>query len=170
MFRDATVFARAVTLLVPLALALPLAALDPPGDPAPRFRARSIAGETFTNASVKGRYVLLQFWTTWCPYCRGDQQSVEEIVHRYSPDDLVVLGVDVNESRIKVARYLARSPRSVKVVLTQNTNLAALFQATTFPLYVLIDRNGNLAGTLRGAAGTRGLERFLQKAGLKTPQ
>lgn len=37
------------------------------GEPAPRFRAKTLTGETFTNESVKGKVVLLQFWTTWCP-------------------------------------------------------------------------------------------------------
>src|SRR5579862_6414067 len=42
------------------------------GDAAPPFVARTLTGETFTNDSLKNQVVLLQFWTTWCPYCRRD--------------------------------------------------------------------------------------------------
>jgi hypothetical protein len=34
-------------------------------DSAPQFRARTLVGETFTNDSLRGQVVLLQFWTTW---------------------------------------------------------------------------------------------------------
>jgi hypothetical protein len=34
-------------------------------EPAPRFHAKTLEGEQFTNDSVKGKVVLFQFWTTW---------------------------------------------------------------------------------------------------------
>ncbi|MGB8967310.1 MAG: redoxin domain-containing protein, partial [Candidatus Sulfotelmatobacter sp.] len=58
--------------LAPIALTLiTLCALagDETGQPAPRFRAKTISGDQFNNASVKGKVVLFEFWTTWCKYC-----------------------------------------------------------------------------------------------------
>jgi len=48
----------------------------------------------------------------------------------------------------------------------EDTNLAAMYQATVYPIYVLVDRDGNVAGTQRGASGERGLRRFLTRAGI----
>ena len=48
----------------------------------------------------------------------------------------------------------------------EDTNLAAMYQATVYPIYVLVDRDGNVARTQRGASGERGLRRFLTRAGL----
>jgi cytochrome c-type biogenesis protein len=134
-------------------------------EPAPRFTATTLDGEKFTNDSVKGKVVLLQFWATWCRYCRSDQPAVDAIVHDF-PDKLVVLAIDVGESKKKVKQYLEDTPRACKIVLTENTNLAAMFAAKAFPLYVVIDKDGNIAGTQRGAGGEGSLRQLLKKAGL----
>jgi len=136
------------------------------GDPAPRFHAKTITGETFTNESVKGKVVLLQFWTTWCPYCRGEQTLVDDIDHEFADKGLVVLAIDVGESKKTVRKYLADHPRSCRIVLNDDTNLAAMYAANVYPIYVVIDRDGDIAGTQRGASGERGLRHLLRRAGL----
>ncbi len=136
------------------------------GEPAPRFRAKTLTGETFTNESVKGKVVLLQFWTTWCPYCRGEQSLVDDIQSEFAGKGLVVLAIDVGESKKTVRKYLADHPRSCPIVLNEDTNLAAMYAANAYPIYVVIDRDGDVAGTQRGASGERGLRRLLRRAGL----
>ena len=148
-------------------LAFTLFALRPPKDPAPNFNATSLDGERFTNQSVKGKVVLLQFWATWCQYCRRDQTTVDEISREFADQGLIVLAVNVSESKKTVEKYLERSPRACKIVLTEKTNLAAMFAARMFPLYVLIDREGNVAATHKGEAGEDSLRRLLRNAGLK---
>jgi thiol-disulfide isomerase/thioredoxin len=133
---------------------------------APKFRAKTLDGEEFTNDSVKGKVVLFQFWTTWCPYCRQDQAAVDAVVHDFADKGLVVLAVNVGESKKKVKQYLEESPRACKIVLTADTNLAALYAAKSYPLYVLLDRDGNIAGQQDGAAGEDALRQLLAKAGL----
>ncbi len=136
-------------------------------EPAPRFRAKTIDGEQFSNESLKGKVVLVQFWATWCQYCRRDQEPVDAMVGDFADKGLVVLAVNAGESKKKVKQYLAESPRSCRIVLMEDTNLAALYQARSYPLYVLIaDREGNVAGRQNGAAGEQSLRRLLRRAGL----
>jgi thiol-disulfide isomerase/thioredoxin len=143
-------------------------AQDQEEGPAPRFRAKTMAGESFNNESVKGKVVLLEFWTTWCPYCRREEEMIDEIDKEFSPKGLVVLAIDVGESKKMVKQYLQDNPRSCKIVLMQDTNLAAMYEAKSYPIYVVIDRDGNIAGTQRGAAGEQGLRAMLRRAGLKS--
>ncbi len=110
--------------------------------------------------------MLLQFWTTWCPYCRRDLNAVETIVEELKDQGLIVLGIDVGEPKKKVLKYLSESPRSCKTVLMEDTNLAAMYAAKSYPVYVLIDRDGNIAGKQNGASGERGLRALLAKAGV----
>ena len=133
-------------------------------EPAPKFHAKSLDGEKFNNESVKGKAVLLQFWATWCQYCKRDEPVVDAMVGDYGSKGLIVLAIDVRETRKKVERYLQDSPRACKIVLMDDTNLAAMFAAKAFPLYVLIDQNGKIAGTHKGAAGENGLRSLLRKA------
>jgi len=160
--------------LVPLVLcfiacvALCASAASDSTEPAPRFRAKTLNGEMFTNDSVKGHVVLLQFWTTWCPYCRGEQSIVDKIDREFADKGVIVLAVDVGESKKTVKKYLAERPRSCRIVLAEDTNLAATYAANAFPIYVVIDRDGNVAGKQRGAAGERALRALLRRAGLGT--
>jgi thiol-disulfide isomerase/thioredoxin len=148
-----------------LAVAFPLRSAED-REPAPRFHAKTIDGDQYTNASVKGKVVLFQFWTTWCPYCKSEEELVNNITTEFADKGLIVLAVDVAESKKKVLQYLKEHPRKCHVVLTEDTNLAAMYQANSYPIYVVVDRDGNIVDTQRGAGGERALRRLLQQAGL----
>ena len=50
----------------------------------------------------------------------------------------------------------------------EDTNLAAMYQATVYPIYVVIDRDGFIAGTQRGAAGEAALRQLISRAGIES--
>jgi thiol-disulfide isomerase/thioredoxin len=141
---------------------------DEAGEPAPRFRAKTMTGDQFNNASVKGKVVLFEFWTTWCKYCEDEASLVDDLAQEFSDKGLIVLAVDVLEPKQKVKKYLADHPRAVPIVLTEDTNLAAMYNAQSYPIYVVVDRDGNIAGEQRGAAGERALRQLLRRAGLRS--
>jgi thiol-disulfide isomerase/thioredoxin len=141
---------------------------DDIGQPAPRFHAKTTTGEQFNNDSIKGKVVLFEFWTTWCKYCDEEAAMVDNIAREFSGKGLIVLAVNVLEPDQKVKKYLAEHPRSVPIVLTKDTNLAAMYNAQVYPIYVVIDRDGNIADEQRGAAGERALRGMLRQAGLKS--
>ena len=133
---------------------------------APRFNAKTMDGEKFTNESVKGKVVLLEFWTTWCPYCFTEAPFVDKINHEYGDKGLVVLTINVGESKKTVKKHLDQHPRTTRIILTDDTNLAAMYEAVEYPIYVVIDKNGNIAATQRGAAGEESLRGLLATAGI----
>jgi thiol-disulfide isomerase/thioredoxin len=159
---------RVLCLLLPVLLAAAFAFAGDDSDdndkPAPRFRAKTTSGESFNNESVKGKAVLLEFWTTWCQYCHQEEALVEQINQEFSDRGLIVLAIDVAESKKTVKKYLEQHPRACRIVLTEDTNLAAMYQANSYPIYVVIDREGNIAGEQHGAAGEIALRRLLARA------
>jgi|SRR5271157_2523431 len=160
-------FAGGMLWLVILAVSLAFAGSND-REPAPRFHAKTLDGEQFTNDSVKGKVVLFQFWTTWCPYCKGEESLVNDITTEFAGKGLVVLAIDVGESKKTVQQYLKDHPRKCHIVLTGDTNLAAMYSANSYPIYVVVDRDGNIAGEQRGAGGERTLRRMLSRAGLES--
>ncbi len=170
IFRPMGAPSLVIRRLLPCVLALTSVcafAADETGQPAPRFRAKTTAGSQFNNASVKGKVVLFEFWTSWCKYCEQEASLVDDIAKEFADRGLIVLAVNVLEADQTVKKYLAEHPRSVPIVLTKDTNLAAMYNAQSYPIYVLVDRDGNIAGEQRGAAGERGLRRLLRRAGLE---
>ena len=130
--------------------------------------AKTLSGQVFNNQTLMNRVVLGEFWATWCPYCKNDAESLEGLAREFEKDGLVVLAVDVAESRKTVKAFLERNPRKVNVVLMEDTNLAAMFAATSFPQYELIDRRGRVVAEQKGAGGEAALRRMLRKAGLES--
>jgi thiol-disulfide isomerase/thioredoxin len=164
---------RSLTTRRFLVLSALLCALSPAlrainrGGAAPSFNAKTLDGERITNDTVKGKVVLIQFWTTWCRYCRRDQPSVDEFAGKYADKGLVVIAVNVGESRKKVRDYLSTSPREAKVVLMEDTNLGAVFNARGFPYYIAIDAKGRVAGVQAGSGGREMLRELIGRAGLR---
>jgi thiol-disulfide isomerase/thioredoxin len=156
--------------LLLITFATSLIAQDDEGKPAPRFTAKTTTGEKFTNESLKGKVVLLEFWTTWCPYCRREQKFVDKFDKQFADKGLVVLAINVAESKKTVAKYLQEAPRKCRIVMTEDTNLAAMFAAKSYPIYVAIDRDGNIAGVQRGAGGEDALRNLLRRAGLESEE
>jgi thiol-disulfide isomerase/thioredoxin len=158
----------AVLTLLLIALAS-ISAAQKGKEPAPRFHAKTIDGENFTNETVKGKVVLFEFWTTWCQYCADEATIVDNLGKEFTDKGLVVLAVDVGESKKTVKRYLDTHPRNCRIVYMEDTNLAAMYAATVYPIYVVVDREGNIVATQRGASGERGLRRLLSRAGITAP-
>ena len=160
----------AITCLLLLSLfgtaVAPAAGKTKAREAAPRFSATTTHGEKFNNDSLKGKVVLLEFWTTWCGYCLQEAGFVDRINDAYLNKGLVILAINVGESKKTVKKYLEQHPRSTRIVLTDDTNLAAMFQASVYPIYVVIDRDGNVAGEQRGAAGEGALRDLLADGGL----
>jgi thiol-disulfide isomerase/thioredoxin len=160
---------RATLPAVLILTAISLLAVPKGKEPAPRFNATTTSGEKFTNDSIKGKVVLLEFWTTWCGYCADEAGFVDKIGHDFADKGLILLAIDVGESKKTVKRYLEQHPRTCKIVYMEDTNLAAMYAATVYPIYVVIDRDGYIAGTQRGAGGEEALRRLLARGGLELP-
>jgi thiol-disulfide isomerase/thioredoxin len=135
---------------------------------APEYWAQTLEGEHFSSESLRGSVVLVQFWTTWCPYCRGDQPAVDAIARRFASSGLIVLAVNVGESKEKVREYLRRSPRYCRVVAAQDTNLGEVLGARSFPYYAVIGRDGKVAATQNGAGGEESLRELLARVGIQS--
>jgi thiol-disulfide isomerase/thioredoxin len=135
-------------------------------DPPLHFVARTLEGERITSDSLKGKVVLIEFWATWCPYCKKEEPILEKLTKEFQKEGLLVLAVDMGEPRKRVKKYLDGAPRTAKMVMAEDTTLAAICNAQSYPLYVLLGRDGNIAGRQKGAGGEAALRNLLTRAGL----
>lgn len=63
-----------------------------PGTDAPDINLKTIDGKQFSLKSLRGKYVVLDFWASWCPDCRKDIPKVKEMYERYGKK-VVFVGV-----------------------------------------------------------------------------
>lgn len=91
-----------ILILAALTVLVPGASAIDTREPAPAFKGTTLDGEKFKNETLKGKVVLLQFWTTWCGYCRREQEGVDSLTKSLGSKGVVVLAVNVGESKKKV--------------------------------------------------------------------
>ena len=137
------------------------------GKPAPDFSFQDLAGKPVTLASLKGKVVLLDFWTTWCAPCRADAPALDALHKKYGDRDLAVIGISVGEDRDTVEKFLKSHPHDFPVVLTSENEMPRPYEIGSFPTYLVISREGVLYSAVEGDQGFAELRKLLKKAGLE---
>ena len=140
------------------------------GKPAPDLEVKDINGSSISLADLKGKTVLLDFWTTWCPPCQADAPSLEKLNQKYGNKNLAIVGVSVNEPRATVEQYLKKHPHSFPVVLSTENQLSRPYEIAIFPTYLIVGPDGTLMTVEQGDQGFAKLRKELEKAGLELNQ
>jgi thiol-disulfide isomerase/thioredoxin len=138
------------------------------GKPAPALRVQSLDGKAYDLSQLKGKVVLLHFWTTWCEPCRAEMTELDKLQKEHSADGFVLLGVDVGEGRGIVEKYLKSSGVTHPIAVANDANLFSAYQVRAFPTHVLIGRDGVVVDYQIGNEGPAALRSLLAKAGLKS--
>ncbi len=136
------------------------------GKPAPELVVTDIQGNTISLGELKGKTVLLDFWTTWCPPCLADGPALDKLYNKYGGKDLVIVGISMNEEREVVEKFLTKHAHSFPVVLTTENELPRPYQIGIFPTYMVVAPDGTLTTAIEGDQGFGDLRKFLQKAGM----
>jgi len=111
-------------------------------DTAPDFTLPDLSGQKVTLSSFKGKPVLLNFWATWCGYCRKERPHLNSLYNSYKDKGLVVISVSTDRSVEKVRKYLKDIPADFIVLSDSDGGAAAEYGIRGYPSSFLIDRNG----------------------------
>ena len=137
------------------------------GKPAPDLQVTDIHGSRISLADLKGKTILLDFWTTWCPPCEADAPSIEKLNQKYGSKSLGIIGISVDEGRETVEKYLKKHPHNFPVVLSSENQLPRPYEIGVFPTYLIIGPDGTLMTAEEGNKGFGKLRKDLEKAGME---
>jgi thiol-disulfide isomerase/thioredoxin len=139
--------------------------IDLTGQAAPTFKGVSLDGKAYSLDSLKGKTVLLDFWASWCGPCIRSMPTTERLYADYRAQGLVVLGVDVDENRDTVEKFLKTQPLGYPVLMGSESGIPAAYGVTVFPTFVLIGPDGKIAAHQFGF-NEAALVGIVSKAGL----
>jgi peroxiredoxin len=139
--------------------------LDKVGKLAPSFATQDINGRTVRLDAFRGKYVLLDFWATWCAPCIGELPRLQAAYRAYHDAGFEIIGVSLDESKTAVADFV--KARSIPWPQIHNASgsadLVDGFGVGSIPATYLIDPDGTITRLdLRGKALDEMLGRVLK--------
>ncbi|MGD0099510.1 MAG: TlpA disulfide reductase family protein [Acidobacteriota bacterium] len=111
------------------------------GRPAPAFKLPDLKGQEISLDQYKGKVVMLDFWATWCGPCRMTMPLLEKLQKEY-PNNMVLLAINLEESRDTVRDYIRQQGLNSHVLLDEKGSLGEVYGTEAIPMQVLIDKEG----------------------------
>jgi thiol-disulfide isomerase/thioredoxin len=128
------------------------------------FTIKTMDGPDVQLASFKGKVILLNFWATWCGPCKAEIPDLVELQEQYK-DDLVVLGLSVDDTVEKLRPYAAEYKMNYPVLVGDGRDDVkdAYGPLWGIPVSVIIDREGKIARKHSGIASKEQFEREIKE-------
>ncbi len=126
------------------------------GQNAPDFSAGDVNGKPISLSSFKGRYVLLDFWASWCGPCRLENPGIVKAYHTFHEKGFDIFGVSLDDTKddwIQAIKKDGLSWTQVSDLKGWKSDAATLYGIKGIPMNFLIDKNGIII-----AKGLRGKE------------
>ena len=145
--------------------------LPPPlivGSTAPVFSATDTAGAAHT-APVAGSPTIIQFWASWCPYCRKDLELMRSLNTDFAPRGLKIIAVSIDQDLEKLSAFLKDNPLPYTVIPLrgqpdQGQAIAEMYEVQGVPAYYVVDAKGVIVQTSSGSLTQQNAQAELSKA------
>ena len=119
----------------------------PIGSEAPNIYLPSPNGENISLVSLRGKYVLVEFWASWCKPCRQQTPILQKIYQKYNTKGLEILSVSIDKNKESWIKAIQEDNIVWKNVLdTKNPIQQAvqIYDITFIPYWIFLDKNGRI--------------------------
>lgn len=135
------------------------------GSIAPDFTLKDVNGKPVSLAAFKGKYILVDFWASWCGPCRQENPTVVKAYQNYKSKGFDILGVSLDEKKDKWEQAIKQDKldwTQVSDLKGWQSEVAELYGVKAIPMNYLLDKEGKIiAKSLRGAELIRKLGELL---------
>jgi len=124
------------------------------------FELPDLEGNMVSIADFDGKFVLINFWATWCTYCDQEMPDLQALQDKYG-DDLVVLLVNVQEGEEEIRTYLEKNNLTMLTVLDKKGETAGMYNVTGMPSSYFVTPDQRVIGYVAGMMTYETMEQSL---------
>jgi peroxiredoxin len=135
-------FALPLLLLTTIALACTQQTCPQLGSPAPDFTLEDLNGTEVSLSDYHGKDIILNFWATWCGYCKMQLPYIEAVYEKYSNSGLTVLAINARESFDQASGYIEEHGFTFPVLLDKNGAVNQMYCVPALPATLFINSDG----------------------------
>jgi peroxiredoxin len=131
-------------------------AASPPlvGGPAPTFKLAAVDGQIIEMSDLKGHFVVLNFWATWCHACTKEMPEFQK-AHQSLDPNVKIIGINLAESKEKVDAYLRDKGFNFPILLDGYGNVSQEYEVLHLPVTYFITPDGVIREKVFGGGVTQ---------------
>jgi peroxiredoxin len=114
------------------------------------FTLQSLDGESVTLSDLRGKVVLINFWTTWCKPCVLEMPSMEKLYRKYKDKGFTILAIDIMEQPEPIRKFVKENNLTFPILLDTKGKVRGKYRVTGIPNSYLVDKDGQLVGRFIG--------------------
>jgi peroxiredoxin len=120
------------------------------GTMATDFTLQSLDGESVTLSDLRGKVVLINFWTTWCQPCIIEMPSMEKLYRKYKDKGFTILAIDIMEKPETIRKFAKEKNLTFPILLDTKGEVRGKYRVTGIPNSYLVHKDGKLVGRFIG--------------------
>ena len=120
------------------------------GAATPALELQDLSGRPHALADYRGQVVLINFWATWCEFCKDEVASMKKLQDQLAGRPLAILFVNYGESPSKVRAYAAHLSPDARVLRDPDQEAARAWRVRVIPSSFLVDAEGRVRYSVIG--------------------
>jgi thiol-disulfide isomerase/thioredoxin len=131
------------------------------------FVFKDIQGHAQRLQDYRGKWVLVNFWATWCPPCLEEIPDLISLHESHKKTDLVVIGVALDSTKESVIEFVAKKKISYPIVVSDYDKAEQVGEVEALPTSYLYDPTGKLVSYQQGMVTRSSVESYIKSKAVK---
>lgn len=117
-----------------------------PGELSPDFKYEDAEGKLHSLAELKGKYVLIDFWASYCQPCKQEVPYWKELIRKFEKENIAFVTISIDYSREAWLEALKKEELECLnlIVDYDDISFAIAYNVETIPRYILLDKEGKI--------------------------